>query len=126
MLAPLALAAAPQLCPALDSSQCRSMESCHLLSGIRISVARYNNNTCIVCVVYIIHGCAQYTKVRVNVMYRSLEYLLPPVTVQDIVSPRRKKNEHTPDNLRGKCPMIVSVFFLQSRLDLERCAAHKL
>ena len=44
-------------------------------------------------------------------MYRSMEYLLPPVTVQDIVPPRRKKNEHTPDNLRGKCPMIVPVFF---------------
>ena len=55
--------------------------------------------------------CAQYTKVRVNAMYRSMEYLLPPVTVQDIVPPRRKKNEHTPDNLRGKCPMIVPVFF---------------
>jgi len=55
-----------------------------------------------------------------------MEYLLPQVTVQDIVPPRRKKNEHTPDNLRGKCPMIVSVF-LQSRhrsIDLERCAAH--
>jgi len=41
-----------------------------------------------------------------------MEYLLPPVTVQDIVPPRRKKNEHTPDNLHGKCPMIVPVFFL--------------
>ena len=55
--------------------------------------------------------CTQYTKVRVNAMYRSMEYLLPPVTVQDIVPPRRKKNEYTPDNLRGKCPMIVPVFF---------------
>ena len=44
-------------------------------------------------------------------MYRSMEYLLPPVTVQDIVPPRRKKHEHTPDNRRGKCPMIVPVFF---------------
>ena len=52
---------------------------------------------------------AQYTKVRVNAMYRSMEYL-PPVTVQDIVPPCHK-NEHTPDNLRGKCPMIVPVFF---------------
>ena len=63
-------------------------------------------------------------------MYRSMEYLLPPVTVQDIVPPRRKKNEYTPDNLRGKCPMIVPVFFfLQSRhrsIDLDRCAAHTL
>ena len=33
------------------------------------------------------------------------------VTVQDIVPPHHKKNEHTPDNLRGKCPMIVPVFF---------------
>ena len=60
-------------------------------------------------------------------MYRSMEYLLAPVTVQDIVPPRRKKNEHTPDNLRGECPMIVPGFFLQSRhrpIDLERCAAH--
>ena len=72
--------------------------------------------------------CAQYTKVRVNAMYRSMEYLLPPVTVQDIVPPRRKKSEHTPDNLHGKCPMIFP-FFLQSRhrsIDLERCAAHTL
>ena len=37
--------------------------------------------------------------------------LLPPVTVQDIVLPRRKKNEYTPDNLRGKCPMIVPISF---------------
>jgi len=44
-------------------------------------------------------------------MYRSTEYLLPPVTVQDIVPPRRKKNEYTPDNLHGKCPMIVPIFF---------------
>ena len=58
--------------------------------------------------------CAQYTKVRVNAMYRSMEYLLPPVTVQDIVPPRRKKNEHTPDNLRGECPMIVPGFFFYS------------
>ena len=42
---------------------------------------------------------------------RSTEYLLPPVTMQDIVPPRRKKSEHTLDNLRGKWPMIVSVFF---------------
>ena len=55
--------------------------------------------------------CAQYTKVRVNAMYRSLEYPLPPVTVQDIVPPRRKKNERTPDNLCGKCPMTVPFFF---------------
>ena len=48
------------------------------------------------------HCCTQYTKVRVNAMYRSVEYLLPQVTVQDIVPPRRKKNEHTRDNLRGK------------------------
>jgi len=41
-------------------------------------------------------------------MYRSTEYLLPPVTVQDVMPPRRKKNEHTADNLR---PMIVPVFF---------------
>ena len=64
-----------------------------------------------------------------------MEYLLPPVTVQDIVPPRRKKNEHTPDNLRGKCPMIVPggflfyFIFLQSQrrsIDLERCAARTL
>jgi len=57
-----------------------------------------------------------------------MEYLLPPVTVQDIVPPRRKKNEHTPDNLHGKSPMIVPVS-LQSRhrsIDLEHCAAHTL
>ena len=36
-------------------------------------------------------------------MYRSTEYLLLPVTVQDIMPPHRKKNEHTLDNLRGKC-----------------------
>ena len=71
--------------------------------------------------------CAQYTKVRDNAIYRCMEYLLPPSHCTEyIVRPRRKKNQHTPDNLRGKCPMIVSVFFLQSRLDLERCAAHKL
>ena len=57
-------------------------------------------------------------------IYRSTEYLLPPVTVQDVVPPRTKKNEHTLDNLRGKCPMIVPDFFSQSRhIDLERCAA---
>jgi len=59
-----------------------------------------------------------------------MEYLLPPVTVQDIVPPRHKMNEHTPDNLRGKCPMIVPFFFfLQSQhrsIDLECCAAHTL
>jgi len=62
-------------------------------------------------------------------MYRSMEYLLPPVTVQDIVAPCRKKNKHTPDNLRGKCPMIVPVFFLQSQhrcINLEHCAARTL
>ena len=52
-------------------------------------------------------------------MYRSMEYLLPPVTVQDIMPPRRKKNEHTPDNLRGKCPMIVPVFFYSHCIDLS-------
>ena len=75
------------------------------------------------------HCCAQYMKVRVNAMYRSMEYLLPPVTVRDIMPPHRKKNEHTPDNLRGKCPVIVPVSFLQSRhrsIDLECCAAHTL
>ena len=61
--------------------------------------------------------CVQYTKVRVNTMYRSMEYLLPPVTVQHIVPPRRKKNEHTPDNLRGKCPMTVPVFFYSHGID---------
>ena len=55
--------------------------------------------------------CEQDTKVRVNAMYRSMEYLLPPVTVQDIVPPCRKKNKHTPDNLLGKCLMIVPFFF---------------
>jgi len=48
----------------------------------------------------------------------------PPVTVQDIVSPRRKKNEDTPDNLRDKCPMIVPAFFShgidQSTLNVVR------
>jgi len=48
-----------------------------------------------------------------------MEYLLPPVTVQDIVPPHRKKNEHTPDNLRGKCPMIVSGFFYSHGIDLS-------
>ena len=49
-----------------------------------------------------------------------MEYLLPPITVQDIVPPRRKKNKHTPDNLRGKCPMIVPVFFFYSHgIDLS-------
>jgi len=47
-------------------------------------------------------------------MYRSMEYLLPPVIVQDIVRPCRKKSKHTPDNLRGKCPMIVPVFIFYS------------
>jgi len=67
---------------------------------------------------------------RVNAMYRSMEYL-PPVTVQDIVPPRRK-NEHTRDNHRGKCPQIFpGFFFLRSRhrirsIDLDRCAAHTL
>ena len=56
--------------------------------------------------------CAQYTKVRDNAIYRCMEYLLPPSHCTEyIVRPRRKKNQHTPDNLRGKCPMIVSVFF---------------
>ena len=63
--------------------------------------------------------CAQYTKVRVNAMYTSLEYLLPPVTVQDIVPPRRKKNIHTLDNLCGKCPMIVPAFFYSHGIDLS-------
>ena len=44
-----------------------------------------------------------------------------PVTVQDIVPPHRK-NEHTPDDLHGKCPMIPQHRFI----DLERCAAHTL
>jgi len=35
----------------------------------------------------------------------------PLVTVQDIVSPHRKNNEHTLDNLRGRCLMIIPVFF---------------
>jgi len=34
----------------------------------------------------------------------------PPVTVQDIVPPRHKKDEHTPDNLRGICTMIPVLF----------------
>jgi len=63
-------------------------------------------------------------------MYRSMEYLLPPVTVQDIVPPLRKKNKHTPDNLHGKCPMIVPVFFFTvtayRSINLDRCAAHTL
>jgi len=53
--------------------------------------------------------CTAHASISVNAMYRSMEYL-PPVTVQDIVPPRHKKNEHTPDNLHGKCPMIVPVF----------------
>ena len=65
------------------------------------------------------HCCTQYTKVRVNAMYRSVEYLLPQVTVQDIVPLRRKNNEHTPDNLRGKCPMIVPIFFYSHGIDLS-------
>ena len=59
-------------------------------------------------------------------MYRSMEYLLPPVTVQDIVPPRRKKNEHTPDNLRGKCPMIVPVFLTAGRTLRVRPAGPKI
>jgi len=43
----------------------------------------------------------------------------PPVTVQDIVPPHRKKNEHTPGNLHGKCPMIVPVFFYSHGIDLS-------
>ena len=35
----------------------------------------------------------------------------PPVTVQDIVPPCRNKNEHTLDNLHGKCLMAVPIFF---------------
>ena len=35
----------------------------------------------------------------------------PPSHLQDIVPLCRKKNEHTPDNLCGKCPMIVPIFF---------------
>ena len=45
--------------------------------------------------------------------------LLPSVTIQDIVPPRRKKNEHTPHNLRGKCPMIVPVFCYSHGIDLS-------
>jgi len=45
-------------------------------------------------------------------MYRSIKGITsPPVTVQDIVPPPRKKNEHTLDNLRGKCPTIVPFLF---------------
>jgi len=66
-----------------------------------------------------VHCCAQYTKARVNAMYRSLEYLLSPVTVQDIVPPRHKKNKHTPDNLCGKCPMIFPFFFFYGHIDLS-------
>ena len=58
-------------------------------------------------------GYAQYKKVRVSAMYRSMEYLLPPLTVQDIMPPCHK-NKHTPDNLRGKCPMIVPFFYSHS------------
>jgi len=50
-------------------------------------------------------------KGRFNAMYKSTEYLLPSVTVQDIVPPRCKKNGHSVDSLRGKCPMIVPFFF---------------
>jgi len=32
-------------------------------------------------------------------------------SVQDIVPSCRQKNKHTLDNLRGKCPTIVPVFF---------------
>ena len=35
----------------------------------------------------------------------------PPVTVQDIVPPCCNKNEHTLDNLHGKCLMAVPIFF---------------
>ena len=34
-------------------------------------------------------------KSKFNAMYRPTEYLLSPVTVQDIVPPHCKKNEHT-------------------------------
>ena len=61
-------------------------------------------------------------KGRFNAMYKSTEYLLPSVTVQDIVPPRCKKNGHSVDSLRGKCPMIVPFFFSQSQhIDLECC-----
>jgi len=35
----------------------------------------------------------------------------PPSHCTGYRAPRRKKNEHTPDNLRGKCPIIVPIFF---------------
>ena len=41
--------------------------------------------------------------------------------------PCREKNEHTLDNLRGKCPLIVSGFFFHSHgiiyIEIKRCAA---
>ena len=49
---------------------------------------------------------------KFNAMYRSTEYLLPQsLYIQDIMPPHRKKNEHTLDNLRGKCPTIVPLLF---------------
>ena len=68
------------------------------------------------------HVCFLCTvdKSKFNTTYRSVEYLLPPVTVQDIMPPRHKKNEHTLDNLCGKCPMIVPVFSQSQHIDLER------
>jgi len=46
-----------------------------------------------------------------------------PVTVQDIVPPHCKKNEHTLDNLCGKCLTIVPVLLQPQHINLERCAA---
>ena len=42
---------------------------------------------------------------------RSSEYFLRTVTVHSIVLHRRKNSEHTRDTFRGKCPMIVPLFF---------------
>jgi len=42
----------------------------------------------------------------------------PPSHCTGYRAPSSKKNEHTPDNLRGKCPMIFPVFFYSHGIDL--------
>jgi len=43
--------------------------------------------------------------------HTDLRSIFSPITVQDIMPPRHKKNEHTLDNLRGICLTIVPVLF---------------
>jgi len=79
-LASLALAAAPRLhpctSPALDSSQCRSKESCHPLSGVLISAAHngslYSSLTSSHSSLHCISGCSSLLWLTDNLVRQCL------------------------------------------------------